>query len=84
MQIINPSANAVYKGVIQSTMRVASGEGVLKLWRGMSSVVVGAGRSLGESERSLAKGIFSLSQLLRTCTCCVFRNVRGSKALDGW
>ncbi|KAI2627511.1 mitochondrial RNA-splicing protein MRS3 [Hypoxylon sp. NC1633] len=43
MQIINPSANAAYKGMIQSTMRIASGEGVLKLWRGMSSVVVGAG-----------------------------------------
>ncbi|KAL7620015.1 Fe(2+) transporter [Parahypoxylon ruwenzoriense] len=43
MQILNPSANAVYKGMIQSTMRIASGEGFLKLWRGMSSVVVGAG-----------------------------------------
>ncbi|KAI0836136.1 mitochondrial carrier domain-containing protein [Hypoxylon sp. FL0890] len=43
MQIINPSANGVYKGMIESTMRIASGEGVLKLWRGMSSVVVGAG-----------------------------------------
>ncbi|KAH9883360.1 mitochondrial RNA-splicing protein MRS3 [Xylariomycetidae sp. FL2044] len=43
MQIINPSANGAYKGMIQSTMRIASGEGVLKLWRGMSSVVVGAG-----------------------------------------
>ncbi|EMR63471.1 putative mitochondrial rna-splicing protein mrs3 protein [Eutypa lata UCREL1] len=27
MQIINPSANAVYRGMIQSTMRIASGEG---------------------------------------------------------
>ncbi|KAI1338076.1 mitochondrial RNA-splicing protein MRS3 [Xylariaceae sp. FL0016] len=43
MQIINPSANAAYRGMIQSTLRIASGEGVLKLWRGMSSVVVGAG-----------------------------------------
>jgi hypothetical protein len=45
MQIINPSANAIYKGMIQGTMKIASGEGVLKLWRGMSSVVVGAGMS---------------------------------------
>ncbi|KAI1371028.1 mitochondrial RNA-splicing protein MRS3 [Hypoxylon crocopeplum] len=43
MQILNPSANAAYKGMIQSTLSIASGEGVLKLWRGMSSVVVGAG-----------------------------------------
>ncbi|KAK8069281.1 hypothetical protein PG994_005897 [Apiospora phragmitis] len=43
MQIINPSPNAVYKGMVEGTMRIATGEGVLKLWRGMSSVVVGAG-----------------------------------------
>ncbi|KAI0542428.1 mitochondrial RNA-splicing protein MRS3 [Xylaria digitata] len=43
MQIINPSAGTVYKGMIQSTMRIASGEGFMNLWRGMSSVVVGAG-----------------------------------------
>jgi len=45
MQIINPSPSAVYNGMIQGTYRIASGEGVLSLWRGMSSVVVGAGRS---------------------------------------
>ncbi|CAJ2508749.1 Uu.00g137750.m01.CDS01 [Anthostomella pinea] len=43
MQIISPSSSSAYKGMIESTMRIASGEGVLKLWRGMSSVVVGAG-----------------------------------------
>lgn len=43
MQIINPVGTSAYNGMIQSTMRIASGEGVLKLWRGMSSVVVGAG-----------------------------------------
>lgn len=45
MQIINPTAGANYKGVIEGTMRIATGEGILKLWRGMSSVVVGAGMS---------------------------------------
>ncbi|KAI0198644.1 mitochondrial RNA-splicing protein MRS3 [Astrocystis sublimbata] len=43
MQIISPSASTAYKGMIQSTMRIASAEGVMNLWRGMSSVVVGAG-----------------------------------------
>jgi hypothetical protein len=43
MQILNPTPSAVYDGVIQGTYRIASGEGVLSLWRGMSSVVVGAG-----------------------------------------
>lgn len=43
MQIVNSST--AYKGMIEGTVRIASGEGVLKLWRGMSSVVVGAGTS---------------------------------------
>lgn len=43
MQIINPTPSAVYNGVIQATYRMASTEGVLSLWRGMSSVIVGAG-----------------------------------------
>jgi hypothetical protein len=42
MQILNPTA-AGYNGMIQGTYRIASGEGILSLWRGMSSVVVGAG-----------------------------------------
>jgi solute carrier family 25 iron transporter 28/37 len=43
MQIINPTPSAVYNGMIQGGYRIASGEGFLSLWRGMSSVVVGAG-----------------------------------------
>ncbi|UQC87083.1 uncharacterized protein CLUP02_12585 [Colletotrichum lupini] len=43
MQVLNPNPSAVYNGVIQGTYRIASREGVLSLWRGMSSVVAGAG-----------------------------------------
>ncbi|KAM7221475.1 mitoferrin [Rhypophila decipiens] len=43
MQIINPTPSAVYNGVIQGTYRMATSEGILSLWRGMSSVIVGAG-----------------------------------------
>ncbi|KAK4194604.1 mitochondrial carrier domain-containing protein [Triangularia verruculosa] len=43
MQIVNPSAGSVYHGVIRSTYKMASTEGFLSLWRGMSSVIVGAG-----------------------------------------
>lgn len=49
MQILNPTAGANYKGVIEGTMRIATGEGILKLWRGMSSVVVGAGMFGGKA-----------------------------------
>jgi hypothetical protein len=45
MQILNPTPSAVYHGMIHGTYRIASGEGILSLWRGMSSVVVGAGWS---------------------------------------
>jgi len=44
MQILNPAASStVGTGVFQATYRMASTEGVLSLWRGMSSVIVGAG-----------------------------------------
>ncbi|KAK3375963.1 mitochondrial carrier domain-containing protein [Lasiosphaeria ovina] len=43
MQIINPTPSAVYNGVFRSTYRIATSEGILSLWRGMSSVIIGAG-----------------------------------------
>ncbi|KAF7890662.1 hypothetical protein EAF00_008977 [Botryotinia globosa] len=43
MQILNPTPSAVYNGVIQGGYRIATGEGLFSLWRGMSSVIVGAG-----------------------------------------
>lgn len=44
MQIVGaPGSAAAYKGMLQGTYRIASTEGILSLWRGMSSVVVGAG-----------------------------------------
>jgi solute carrier family 25 iron transporter 28/37 len=43
MQILNPTPNAVYNGILHGGYRIATGEGILSLWRGMSSVVVGAG-----------------------------------------
>ncbi|KAL1900403.1 Fe(2+) transporter [Ceratocystis pirilliformis] len=43
MQVLSPKPSAVYNGVVEGTYRIASTEGVLSLWRGMTSVVVGAG-----------------------------------------
>ncbi|RNJ54178.1 Fe(2+) transporter [Verticillium nonalfalfae] len=43
MQVLNPTASTAYNGVIQGTYKMATGEGFLSLWRGMSSVVAGAG-----------------------------------------
>lgn len=43
MQILNPTPNAAYSGIIQGGYRIVTGEGIFKLWRGMSSVITGAG-----------------------------------------
>ncbi|KAI6245901.1 hypothetical protein HI914_06124 [Erysiphe necator] len=43
MQILNPTPSAIYNGIFQGGYRIITGEGALSLWRGMSSVVVGAG-----------------------------------------
>ncbi|OAA54491.1 Mitochondrial carrier domain protein [Niveomyces insectorum RCEF 264] len=43
MQILTPHGGPTYSGLLHGTYRIATGEGVLNLWRGMSSVVVGAG-----------------------------------------
>lgn len=46
MQVIGPSGASAYSSLIQGTYRMAASEGVASLWRGMSSVVVGAGSFL--------------------------------------
>jgi hypothetical protein len=43
MQVLSPNGTNAYTGVLRSTYRIASVEGIFSLWRGMSSVVVGAG-----------------------------------------
>jgi hypothetical protein len=42
MQVLSPSSTA-HAGVLRSTYQIASREGFFSLWRGMSSVIVGAG-----------------------------------------
>ncbi|KAI9823520.1 MAG: asparaginyl-tRNA synthetase [Phylliscum demangeonii] len=43
MQVINPSPAAVYTGMTNAALRISSTEGVRSLWRGISSVALGAG-----------------------------------------
>ncbi|CCU75758.1 mitochondrial RNA-splicing protein [Blumeria hordei DH14] len=43
MQILNPTPSAVYNGMLQGAYRIATGEGIFCLWRGVSSVIMGAG-----------------------------------------
>ncbi|KAJ3336537.1 Fe(2+) transporter [Gonapodya sp. JEL0774] len=43
MQFITPSPQAVYSSLANAVTRISSTEGMYALWRGVSSVVVGAG-----------------------------------------
>ncbi len=80
MQIINPTPSSVYSGMIQGTYRIARGEGVLSLWRGMSSVVVGAGK---RGARSSAEERLQLTWPSRPGPCRLLCHIRGREALDG-
>ncbi|KAF9428562.1 Fe(2+) transporter [Podila epigama] len=43
MQILQPTPQAVYSGVINAASRISTTEGVKTLWRGVNSVIMGAG-----------------------------------------
>ncbi|KAF2444172.1 mitochondrial carrier [Karstenula rhodostoma CBS 690.94] len=43
MQVVNPSPTAVYSGISNAMVTISRVEGFRTLWRGLSSVIVGAG-----------------------------------------
>jgi Mitochondrial carrier protein len=43
MQVVNPSPTAAYSGISNAMFTITKVEGFRSLWRGLSSVVVGAG-----------------------------------------
>lgn len=43
MQVVNPSPQAVYTGISNALATISKREGFRSLWRGLSSVVLGAG-----------------------------------------
>jgi solute carrier family 25 (mitochondrial iron transporter), member 28/37 len=49
MQVVRPTPTAVYTGITHAVSRIASTEGALTMWRGMTSVVLGAGMSISIS-----------------------------------
>lgn len=46
MQIVNPSPSAMYSGISNAMVTISRAEGFTALWRGLSSVVMGAGMSI--------------------------------------
>ncbi|KAJ3005926.1 Fe(2+) transporter [Thoreauomyces humboldtii] len=43
MQVLSPNPQAIYSGVVNALSRISTAEGSRALWRGVSSVIVGAG-----------------------------------------
>ncbi|KAF9418551.1 Fe(2+) transporter, partial [Podila epigama] len=43
MQILQPTPQAVYTGVINAVSKISTTEGARTLWRGVNSVILGAG-----------------------------------------
>lgn len=43
MQILQPTPQAVYSGVLNAFSKISTTEGAKTLWRGVNSVILGAG-----------------------------------------
>lgn len=75
MQVFATSPVAVYSGVGNAFSKIASTEGVRALWRGVSSVIIGAGPAHAihfgtlEAVKELCGGNEAGNQWLATCTC---------------
>jgi hypothetical protein len=52
MQVVNPTPAAIYTGIGNAISTISRAEGYMSLWRGVSSVVLGAGEHLKRKEGS--------------------------------
>lgn len=75
MQVFATSPAAVYTGIGNAFTRISSTEGMRALWRGVSSVILGAGPAHAihfgtyEAVKEFAGGNNAGNQWLATCTC---------------
>jgi hypothetical protein len=54
MQVVNPTPAAIYTGIGNAISTISRAEGYMSLWRGVSSVVLGAGEKHGYTEHTAA------------------------------
>jgi solute carrier family 25 iron transporter 28/37 len=77
MQVFATSPAAVYTGIGNAFTRISSTEGMRALWRGVSSVILGAGPAhavhfgMYEAVKELAGGNAAGNQWLATCTSTI-------------
>lgn len=65
MQVVSPTPGAIYSGIGNAISTISRAEGYMSLWRGVSSVVVGAGAT-PRTLRNHAKQTLTTVQVLRT------------------
>lgn len=56
MQVVNPTPAAIYTGIGNAISTISRAEGYMSLWRGLSSVVVGAGAQQSPNHPSIPYG----------------------------
>jgi solute carrier family 25 iron transporter 28/37 len=75
MQVLQASPAASYTGIGDALTRISSTEGARALWRGVGSVILGAGPAHAvhfgayEMIKELVGGNREGSQMLATCAC---------------
>ena len=81
MQLVNASNSVVYEGLSNAIFSISRAEGVKSLWRGLSSVVAGAGML----KLLFAVGLLALSlkRRIRACACGLLCYLRERKAYVG-
>jgi hypothetical protein len=79
MQIINPAAGGLYTGLSHAMSTIYRIEGLRTLWRGVTSVIVGAGAL---QSRGAGDG-YILTQWYRSCSCGLFWYIRAGQR-SGW
>lgn len=52
MQVVNPTPAAIYTGIGNAITTISRAEGYMSLWRGVSSVVLGAGEDNQNTENA--------------------------------
>ena len=75
LQILSPSAGGVYTGAINAIRTIRKTEGTKTLWRGITSVFVGAGMPARNISRRFNEAVETYSDCTRTSACNVFLNI---------
>lgn len=86
MQIINPSAGGLYTGLSHAVSTIYRIEGIRTLWRGMTSVIVGAGMEaepILPLETMAVIGDLVLTEY-RSGSCGLFRHLRSCQRPCRW